>query len=222
MGVAVQRYAYDAFGNIKFTPFPIWIKQPYIYTAREFDSETNLYYYRARYYDPSIGRFITRDPIGFDGGDYNLYAYVENNSVNLVDPMGTTCGSWWNDWAVLKAPGGHDFTNCCQKHDDCYAGKNNQCYKSKQQCDDEFFKCMKSVCDYQHLSSRKCYSYASRYWNAVRRLGAGAYKSGRKDQPCCQKFLKAGNCKWRKGNGQNLTQFNNICNVKHYKCIFVS
>ena len=168
--------------------FPIWIKQPFTYTGREFDHETGLYYYRARYYDSKVGRFITKDPIGFDGGDYNLYAYVKNNSANLVDPMGTTCGSWWNDWAVPDAPGGHDFTNCCQKHDDCYAGKNNQCYKSKQQCDDEFFKCMKRVCDYQHLSSRKCYSYASRYWNAVRRLGAGPYKSGRKDQPCCQKF----------------------------------
>ncbi len=188
MGMTVQKYDYDAFGNIKFTPFPQWIKQPYMFTAREFDTETGLYYYRARYYDAKAGRFVTRDPIGFEGGDVNLYAYVKNNSVNLVDPMGTTCGSWWNDWAVPDAPGGHDFTNCCQKHDDCYAGKNNQCYKSKQQCDDEFFKCMKRVCDYQHLSSRKCYSYASRYWNAVRRLGASAYKSGRKDQPCCQKF----------------------------------
>jgi RHS repeat-associated protein len=88
MGVAVQRYAYDSFGNIKFTPFPIWIKQPYTYTGREFDHETGLYYYRARYYDPKAGRFITKDPIGFEGGDYNLYVYVKNNSINYTDPEG--------------------------------------------------------------------------------------------------------------------------------------
>jgi uncharacterized protein RhaS with RHS repeats len=45
-------------------------------------------YYRARYYDPRVGRFTTKDPIGFAGGDTNLYAYVMNDPVNLVDPMG--------------------------------------------------------------------------------------------------------------------------------------
>jgi len=78
MGHKVQQYAYDAFGNIKFTPFPIWIKQPYTYTGREYDPETGLYYYRARYYDAQAGRFIQRDPIGFKGG-INQFAYVSNN-----------------------------------------------------------------------------------------------------------------------------------------------
>ncbi len=88
MGMTIQKYDYDAFGNIKCTPFPQWIKQPYMYTGREYDTETGLYYYRARYYDPQTGRFITRDPIGFDGGDYNLYNYVGANPVNFVDPLG--------------------------------------------------------------------------------------------------------------------------------------
>jgi RHS repeat-associated protein len=44
-------------------------------------------YYRARYYDPSIGRFISEDPIQFRGG-INFYAYVRNNPVNLTDPFG--------------------------------------------------------------------------------------------------------------------------------------
>jgi RHS repeat-associated protein len=88
MGMTVQKYDYDAFGNIKFTPYPIWIKQPYMFTGREYDPDTGLYYYRARYYDSKAGRFITRDPIGFGGGDYNLYAYVGNNPVNLIDPWG--------------------------------------------------------------------------------------------------------------------------------------
>jgi uncharacterized protein RhaS with RHS repeats len=43
---------------------------------------------RARYYDPSVGRFISEDPIGFEGGDVNLCAYVGNNPVNRIDPNG--------------------------------------------------------------------------------------------------------------------------------------
>ena len=51
------------------------------------DTERANNYYRARYYDPKIGRFISEDPIGFDGG-INFYSYVENNPVNYVDPDG--------------------------------------------------------------------------------------------------------------------------------------
>jgi RHS repeat-associated protein len=47
-----------------------------------------LYYMKARYYDPSVGRFISQDPLGFAGGDVNLYGYVRNDPVNLVDPNG--------------------------------------------------------------------------------------------------------------------------------------
>ncbi|HEY7677959.1 MAG TPA: RHS repeat-associated core domain-containing protein [Candidatus Methylomirabilis sp.] len=58
----------------------------YGYTGREPD-ETGLIYYRARYYDPALGRFTQRDPIGLNGG-VNLYAYVNANPVNFTDPMG--------------------------------------------------------------------------------------------------------------------------------------
>jgi RHS repeat-associated protein len=47
-----------------------------------------FYYMRARYYDPAVGRFISEDPIGFDGGDVNLYAYVLNNPILFIDPWG--------------------------------------------------------------------------------------------------------------------------------------
>lgn len=60
----------------------------YTYTGREWDRETGLYYYRARYYDPIEGRFISKDPIGFLGGDLNLFGYVQNNPVNRIDPSG--------------------------------------------------------------------------------------------------------------------------------------
>jgi uncharacterized protein RhaS with RHS repeats len=53
-----------------------------------------MYFYRARYYDPTVGRFVTKDPIGFAGGDVNLYAYVENNVVNFSDPLGLTTTTW--------------------------------------------------------------------------------------------------------------------------------
>jgi RHS repeat-associated protein len=86
MGNVVQKYEYDSFGNMSLKPH--FIKQPYTYTGREFDPETGLYYYRARYYDTKAGRFISRDPIGFDGGDVNLYVYVGNNPINWIDPDG--------------------------------------------------------------------------------------------------------------------------------------
>ncbi len=60
---------------------------PYSYTARENDTN-ELYYYRARYYDPSLKTFISQDPIGYASGDYNWYRYVGNNPVSFIDPLG--------------------------------------------------------------------------------------------------------------------------------------
>ena len=60
----------------------------YLFTGRERDSFTGLQFSRARFYDPNLGRFISEDPIGFGGGDVNLYGYVWNNPVNFYDPSG--------------------------------------------------------------------------------------------------------------------------------------
>lgn len=57
------------------------------YTGRE-DDGSGLYYYRARYYDPALGRFISEDPLGFDAGDINLYQYAAANPINHNDPSG--------------------------------------------------------------------------------------------------------------------------------------
>ena len=57
------------------------------YTGRDFDTETGLYYYRARYYDSSSGRFLSEDPIHFGAGP-NSFRFVNNNPVLLIDPMG--------------------------------------------------------------------------------------------------------------------------------------
>ena len=58
------------------------------YTSRERDEVTGLMYYRARYYDPAVGRFLSEDPLGFDAGDANFYRYVFNSPTNYTDPSG--------------------------------------------------------------------------------------------------------------------------------------
>jgi RHS repeat-associated protein len=82
----VQRYEYDAYGNLSYQQDPNF-QQPFTYTGREWDAESGLYYYRARYYDAQVGRFIQKDPIGLAGG-INTYAYVDGNPVSYVDPEG--------------------------------------------------------------------------------------------------------------------------------------
>ena len=84
-GTVVASYDYDAWGNLT-TTLPS-IANPFTYTGREWDKETGLYYYRARYYDAKVGRFISKDPIGLAGG-INQFAYVYNNPINLIDPEG--------------------------------------------------------------------------------------------------------------------------------------
>lgn len=80
-----ETYSYDSFGNLTASSGSVINR--FRYTAREFDSETGLYYYRASYYDPVTGRFLNQDPIAFVGG-INLYRYVRNNSPTLRDPSG--------------------------------------------------------------------------------------------------------------------------------------
>jgi RHS repeat-associated protein len=86
-------YTYDEFGNPAGGSFAT-----YRYGGYRYDAETGLYYVRARYYSPQLGRFLQPDPIGYGGGR-NLYAYVDNNPLNLTDPLGTCgnpsgCGFW--------------------------------------------------------------------------------------------------------------------------------
>ncbi|MEB3215344.1 MAG: RHS repeat-associated core domain-containing protein [Nostocales cyanobacterium 94392] len=81
------RINYDSFGEI-LGQTNSSVGDRFTFAGREFDSETGLYYNRARYYDANLGRFISQDPIGFAGEDANLYRYVGNDPVNATDPSG--------------------------------------------------------------------------------------------------------------------------------------
>jgi len=89
-GTISDTYMYDTFGNLTASTGPLG--NPLQYTGREYDPETRLLFYRARYYDPRFGRFLSQDPIGFAGSGTNHYAYVYNDPANMVDPFGlATC-----------------------------------------------------------------------------------------------------------------------------------
>ncbi|MFA4916433.1 MAG: RHS repeat-associated core domain-containing protein [Syntrophales bacterium] len=95
-----NKYAYDPFGNIAAQQEASGLSQPFKYVGQfgVMTEPNGLYYMRARYYDPQVGRFISEDPIGFGGGDVNLYAYVGGNPIMGIDPLGlcgkNTSGNW--------------------------------------------------------------------------------------------------------------------------------
>jgi len=78
-------YTYEPFGKTSTTGSSN--ANSYQYTSRENDG-TGFYYYRARYYSPGLQRFLSEDPIGFWGGDVNLYGYVSNDPLGFNDPFG--------------------------------------------------------------------------------------------------------------------------------------
>ncbi len=84
-GALAQTYTFDSFGNQ--TASSGSLTNSFRYTGRELDTETNLYFYRARYFDPAAGRFLSEDPIGFEIGP-NFYAYVANDPIGQTDPSG--------------------------------------------------------------------------------------------------------------------------------------
>jgi RHS repeat-associated protein len=88
-GNLVTQYAYDPFGNTIFSG--VTSSNAFQYTGRE-NEGNGLFYYRARYYSPMLGRFINEDPLGFEGSGPNFYAYVFDNPTNLVDPFGLESG----------------------------------------------------------------------------------------------------------------------------------
>ena len=103
-GDAYEHYQYDPYGKVTIlnggspdSDGDEWTADPnnstdisnhYLYTGRWQDFKTLFYYNRNRYYHAELGRFISRDPIGYEAGDVNLYRYVGNQPPTAVDPMG--------------------------------------------------------------------------------------------------------------------------------------
>jgi RHS repeat-associated protein len=90
-GALANTYSYDSYGRL--TASSGTLANPFQYAGREFDQETTIYFDRARYYDQSLGRFISEDPIGFVGGQ-DFYVYVANSPKGK---FGTGCnlGTWF-------------------------------------------------------------------------------------------------------------------------------
>jgi RHS repeat-associated protein len=84
-GNVTQLYEYSVYGQVAASDADH--PNRFMFTGREFDKDTGLYYYRARYYHPEIGRFLQTDPIGYGDG-MNWYVYCGSNPLNRTDPRG--------------------------------------------------------------------------------------------------------------------------------------
>jgi RHS repeat-associated protein len=86
-GTVLDHIVYDSFGNI-LSESNAANGDRFKYAGMQYDGTTGLSYDQARWYDPVTGRFISRDPSGFGGGDANLYRYVGNGPTDAIDPSG--------------------------------------------------------------------------------------------------------------------------------------
>jgi RHS repeat-associated protein len=105
-GTVVQRVDYDEFGRVVNNTNPGF--QPFGFAGGLYDRDTGLVRFGARDYDAEVGRWTAKDPIGFLGGDANLYGYVGNDPVNVVDPEGFA-------GKTIVPPGSPSEESCKQK-----------------------------------------------------------------------------------------------------------
>jgi len=159
-GVRIQRYAYDVYGAVQVLdpqghPTTDLPKTNYLFTGRELEPATGLYNYRNRFYHPGVGRFLQPDPIGFQGGEVNLYRYALNDPINLVDPSGLKSCT-----GVIDAPFGFDFSQACANHDRCCA-----CTGNLLRCNLAFYDDLLAVCRRERnpVRRRLCEELALRY-----------------------------------------------------------
>jgi RHS repeat-associated protein len=98
----VNRYEYYSFG--KRLSVVESVAQPYTWKGREWiGGGVDQYYNRARFYDPQLGRFTSEDPLGYDGGDTNLFAFTWSNPKNWKDPSGLSAASEYGIIAARSA-----------------------------------------------------------------------------------------------------------------------
>jgi len=113
-GSTAARYEYGPFGELNRASGALAFLNPFRFSTKFQDDETGFLYYGYRYYDPSTGRWLSRDPIGEKGGR-NLFAFVENN-LNLVDGLGETPtdgSSTSEEWfSICEAIGASTYIRC--------------------------------------------------------------------------------------------------------------
>jgi RHS repeat-associated protein len=215
-GNIVETYSLSPYGETKIfnasgtdiTATGSAISNTYFFQGRHLDSESGLYYFRNRYYSPDLGRFISRDPIGYDAGDINLYRFVGNGPFNNIDPWGLSstpsngkctrkvqnpnypntpngCGAEngfkFSDIPLLIPWGPKiTFKPSCDSHDICYG----TCGSKKSKCDDDFLKDLKKQCDDSGIGIfliKKCYDNAGEYYLGVKLWGGAAYNEAQKN-----------------------------------------
>ncbi|MCB9772145.1 MAG: RHS repeat-associated core domain-containing protein [Candidatus Omnitrophica bacterium] len=128
-GATVKRIDYDSFGNILVDTAPTF-SVPFGFAGGLHDRDVGLVRFGFRDYDPATGRWTAKDPIGFDGGDVdlygyvdsvgklisetNLYAYTGNDPINRIDPLGLYWGedqfNWWFYESALPGPYGQPMS----------------------------------------------------------------------------------------------------------------
>ena len=102
-GNVLARYLYDSFGNTLGMWGTLATANTYRFSSKESDPRTGQYYYGYRLYDPNLQRWPNRDPIQEAGG-LNLYEYVRNNPINLIDPLGLDFAGMFNGWNPYYVP----------------------------------------------------------------------------------------------------------------------
>ncbi|MGR3221351.1 MAG: RHS repeat-associated core domain-containing protein, partial [Candidatus Anammoxibacter sp.] len=165
------------------------VSNPYMFTGRRLDNETNLYYYRNRYLNTTQGRFICRDPAGYWHDAYNYgnpMTYVGNTPSNALDPLGLGefCGSEGTLSGLLAPdnPLWYPFESACKEHDRCY----DTCGAKRLACDRAFLANLLSKC---YLVDPVCSALAMAYFSAVFVEGAEAYSDAQ--NKACNKCKKA-------------------------------
>jgi RHS repeat-associated protein len=107
-GTLSARYEYSPFGELIRATGPMARTNPFRFSTKYWDEESGLVYYGERYYNPTLGRWISRDPIEEEGGN-NLYAFNWNDPINQVDPTGLTSGTLAEEDAVIEEGAGMDM-----------------------------------------------------------------------------------------------------------------
>lgn len=105
-GTTVAHYEYDPFGNQTVMTGADSESNPFRFSTKYVDSETELSYYGYRYYSPTMGRWLSRDPIAERGG-LHLYGFVNNSPLNSLDPLGLALYAFdgtWNDREKMQRP----------------------------------------------------------------------------------------------------------------------